>query len=197
MHSLMTRLEDEVASRVAARVRAARTRQRWTLDELAGRSGVSRRLLVAIEQANANPSLSTLLKLASALGISLAALVEDQPDEGPVRVVGHEQAQTLWSTERGSFARLLVGHGPLELWAFTLAAGDRRDGPPHRAGSLELLTVDAGALTLEVADSRVEVVAGDCAWFDATRPHAYRNQTADRVRFTLAVLEPGSGAPAP
>jgi transcriptional regulator with XRE-family HTH domain len=37
-------------------VRAGRAQRRWTLDELAAGSGVSRRLIVQIKQADANPS---------------------------------------------------------------------------------------------------------------------------------------------
>ena len=97
---------------------------------------------------------------------------------------------TLWSTPAGSSARLLVSHGPLELWSWTLAPGDRRTSDPHRPGSLELLSVQTGTVALEVGDHRVEVPAGDGAWFDATLPHAYANPAATTATFTLVVLEP-------
>jgi quercetin dioxygenase-like cupin family protein len=68
--------------------------------------------------------------------------------------------------------------------------GDRRISQPHRPGSLELLTVHAGTVELEVDDHRVAISAGDSAWFDATRPHAYSNPAATAASFTLVVLEP-------
>jgi len=58
--------QERVAAGIASRVRGERARRGWTLDELAARSAVSRRLLVQIEHADANPSLATLLKLAAA-----------------------------------------------------------------------------------------------------------------------------------
>lgn len=179
-----------VTSHIAARVRAGRAQNRWTLDELAARSGVSRRLLVGIEQADANPSLSTLLKLAAALGTSLSALLEEQPPDRLLGVVPQRDAKTLWSTDAGSCARLLVSRGPLELWTWTLQPGDRRDSEPHRSRSLELLTVDVGKLTLEVGHERAEVTAHESAWFDPTLPHAYGNHTTTQTTFTLVVLEP-------
>jgi len=124
----MSQTQEDVAEGIASRVRAARTGRRWTLDELAARSGVSRRMLVQIEHAGANPSLATLLKLAAALDITLTDLVSEQPDDEPVAVVSGHDARTLWSTPAGSSARLIVGHGPLELWSWTLACGDRRAG---------------------------------------------------------------------
>jgi transcriptional regulator with XRE-family HTH domain len=182
--------QDHVAAEIASRVRAERAQRRWTLDELAARSTVSRRLLVQIEQAEANPSLATLLKLAAALGVTLTELLSEEPDDRPVAVVREQDATTLWSTPAGSSARLLVSHGSLELWSWTLQPGDRRTSEPHRPGSLELLTVQTGTVALDVGDHHVEIPTGDSAWFDATRPHAYANPGASAATFILVVLEP-------
>jgi transcriptional regulator with XRE-family HTH domain len=187
---LVAASQDLIASQIAERVRTARGQRGWTLDQFAARSGLSRRLLVGIEQTDANPSLSTLLKLATALGISLTELLDDQSEDRPVGLVTQDEAITLWSTDAGSLARLLVSRGPLELWAWTLEPGDRRDSNPHRPGAVELLAVQDGTLTLEVGDDRIEVRAGDNAWFEATHPHAYKNETANPTKFTLVVLEP-------
>lgn len=183
--------QERVASEIAARVRAARTERRWTLDDLAARSTVSRRLLVQIEHGDANPSLATLLKLAAALGITLTELVADDPETAPVAVVAGEDAMTLWSTRAGSAARLLVSHGATELWSWTLAPSDRRDSGPHRPGSVELITVETGTVALDVGHHRAEVPAGDSAWFDATLPHGYANPDPTiTAAFTLVVFEP-------
>src|SRR5436305_791271 len=83
--------------------------------------------------------LATLLKLAAALGVTLTELLGSQPLDRPVAVVSRHDAMTLWSTPHGGAACLLVSHGPLELWTWTLQPGDRRTSLPHRAGALELL----------------------------------------------------------
>jgi transcriptional regulator with XRE-family HTH domain len=182
--------QEHVVAEIASRVRAERARRRWTLDELAARSTVSRRLLVQIEHGEANPSLATLLRLAAALGLTLTELLSAEPEPRPVGVVSGQDAMTLWSTPAGSSARLLVSHGPLELWSWMLKPGDRRASEPHRPGSLELLIVQTGNVTLDVGVDRVEVAAGESAWFDATRPHAYTNPGAGAATFILVVLEP-------
>jgi transcriptional regulator with XRE-family HTH domain len=182
--------QDRVTAEIAARVRIERAQRRWTLDELAARSGVSRRLLVQIEHADANPSLATLLKLAAAFGVTLTDLIAEKPEPQPVALVPAHDAMTLWSTPAGSSARLLVSHGVLELWSWTLAPGDRRASEPHRPGSLELLAVQTGTVALDVGEQRIEIPAGDSAWFEATWPHAYINSSAAVATFTLVVLEP-------
>jgi transcriptional regulator with XRE-family HTH domain len=181
--------QERVAAEIASRVRVERAKRRWTLDELAARSTVSRRLLVQIEHGEANPSLATLLKLAAGLGVTLTELLSEEPEPRPVGVVSGQEAMTLWSTPAGSSARLLVSHGPLELWSWTLSPGDRRTSEPHRPGSLELLTVQTGSVALDVGEDHVEVPAGESAWFDATRHHAYSNPGATAATFTLVVLE--------
>ena len=186
----MSTNQERVATEIASRVRAERARRQWTLDELAERSTVSRRLLVQIEHAEANPSLATLLKLAAALGVTLTELISEEPEARPVAVMSRHDAMTLWSTPAGSAARLLVSHGSLELWSWTLQPGDRRASEPHRTGSLELLTVQTGTVALVVGDHHVEIATGDSAWFDATWPHAYTNPGATVATFTLVVLEP-------
>ena len=111
-----------LARRLGSGLRARRTGRGWTLDEASERLGVSRRLLVQIEQAEANPSLSTLLRVAAGFGIGLSDLL---PTEGRPAVVVHDRDRSvpLWRTSSGSEARLLVATAALELWDWRLEPG--------------------------------------------------------------------------
>src|SRR5687767_6393550 len=60
--------EDAMAAAVAQRITALRKAQDFTFDALARRAGVAKGTLVQIEQERANPSISTLCRLAIALG---------------------------------------------------------------------------------------------------------------------------------
>ena len=71
------------------------------LDEFALQSGVSRRLNIQIEQAQANPSIGTLLRLAEAFGLTLGALLGEEP----AQTYSEEPAQTspaLNAPEKGA-----------------------------------------------------------------------------------------------
>ena len=61
---------------IGQRVRQHRTARGWTLDELADRSGVSRRMVITIEHGEGNPSIATLLRISGALGVGLPVLVD-------------------------------------------------------------------------------------------------------------------------
>ncbi|GAA3269647.1 helix-turn-helix transcriptional regulator [Paenarthrobacter aurescens] len=61
---------------IGARVKQERQSRGWTLDQLADAAGVSRRMIINVEQGAANPSVGTLLRISDALGVGLPSLVE-------------------------------------------------------------------------------------------------------------------------
>ncbi|MYR28145.1 MULTISPECIES: XRE family transcriptional regulator [unclassified Streptomyces] len=177
---------------LARNVRHWRTERGHTLDALAARAGVSRGMIVQIEQARTNPSLGTVVKVADALGVSIPTLLDQVP--GPrVRIVPEEDAVVLWRTGAGSSGVLRAGTeapGPLELWTWRLAPGEEHSSEAHPAGTRELLHVTAGELTLVVGEESHRVPTGSGAVFAADAPHAYRNEGATVTEATMAVSVP-------
>ena len=183
---------DEVAAAIARNARELRTERQWSLDHLATRSGVSKGMLVQIEQARTNPSIGTLCRLADAFGVTLAQLVE-LTDGGLVRVVDASEVVRLWTGSEGSSGDLLVGTDRsehVELWRWHLATGDEHDSDGHVAGTRELISVLSGTLTLEVGDGEHHVHAGGAVLFDADRPHRYRNTHKRPLDLVLVVVQP-------
>ena len=84
-----------VNEQIGARVRQHRTGRGWTLDDLADRSGVSRRMLITIEHGEGNPSIATLLRIGDALGVGLPVLV-DVERSSALTVTAAGQAPVLW-----------------------------------------------------------------------------------------------------
>lgn len=183
---------DQLTQSLARNLKRWRGERGFTLDALAARSGVSRGMIIQIEQARTNPSVGTTVKLADALGVSITTLLDHE--QGPhVRVVPAEQAVRMWSTPAGSHSTLLVGteaRGPLELWTWSLMPGDVSASDPHPDGTTELLHVTAGELTMEVDGVAHQVPAGMSAVFESNVPHAYRNDGEEPVEMTMAVSVP-------
>ena len=182
---------DDVNAAVGRNVRGHRTRLAWTLEDLAARAGVSKGMLLQVEQARTNPSVATICRLATALGVSVASLVE--APEGPsVRVVRADEGVTLWTGgNKDSAARLMVGSGTsqqVELWDVRMVPGDGFSSEGHPTGTRELLLVIEGELTLELDGVPHLVCAGDAIAFVADRPHAYRNQGTSPLRYALSVI---------
>ena len=183
--------QEAIGEAVARTVRALRAGHGWSLDELAGRAGVSKGVLVGLEQGRGNPNLGTLIRISDALGVPLTRLVqvEEQP---PIRMFPPDRHVVLWEGERGGTGTLLGGSDPrpsLEMWRWELRPGEVRESDAHVPGTKEIVYVERGALTLEV-DGRSDVVtAGAAAVFVGDRPHAYANRGKDDVHFIMAVLD--------
>lgn len=185
-----------MASTIGARVSQERRSRGWTLDHLAEASGVSRRMVVNVEHGETNPSVGTLLRISDALGVGLPALVEP-PQPKPVQVTRLGAGATLWSSESGGRGVLVAGTNPpdvLELWDWTLGPGDRHISEAHTPGTKELVQVQEGMITVEVADQSVILDSGDAVSFPGDVAHAYVNPHPKPARFSLAVFEPGVGA---
>lgn len=124
---------DQLSQALGRNLKHWRAERGLTLDALAERAGVSRGMIIQIEQARTNPSVGTTVKLADALGVGIATLLDFE--RGPqVRIVSGEQTVRMWSTPAGSDASLLVGsdtEGPRELWSWTLMPGDESASDAH------------------------------------------------------------------
>jgi transcriptional regulator with XRE-family HTH domain len=188
--------ELEVSGAIAARVRARRVDRGWTLDELARRSKVSRRMLVNVEQGHASPSIATLLRISDALGVGLPALVDTaRPPALKVTHVG--QAPVLWRGPFGGQATLVAATAPpdvVELWDWTLLPGEEHVSEPHTTGTRELLLVLAGVVELRVGPAVHHLSAGDSVTFHGDQPHGYADPVAaEPARFVLTVFQPRLG----
>ncbi len=179
---------------IGERVRQHRTARGWTLDELADRSGVSRRMLINIEHGDGNPSIATLLRISDALGVGLPVLVDVQRPHA-LTITAAGQAPVLWHGPRGGQALLVAGTEPpdvVELWDWTLHPGEEHTSDPHSTGTRELLLVLDGQVDLRVGHSTERLSVGDSAAFAGNVAHSYATPTdaATPARFALTVFQP-------
>lgn len=182
---------ERVSTTVSQNMKLFRRQNGLTLDELSRKSGVSKGMLVEIEKGSANPSIATLCRAATALGVSVADFV-GVASSVPVRIVLPEDASTLWHGPKGGTATLLVGtHGPdeIELWRWTMFPGEIFESPGHSPGTLELLNVEAGELTLRLEESEHVLQAGSSVLARTEDKHAYLNCGTSELRFVMAVAE--------
>src|ERR1700742_595622 len=99
----MSIIGDDIDTAVAARIRGERTARRWSLDDLAERSSVSKAMISKIERGEASPTAALLGRLAAAFGLTLSALLAETeiPVRGPVRGAD----QTLWRDPATGYIR--------------------------------------------------------------------------------------------
>jgi transcriptional regulator with XRE-family HTH domain len=186
-----------VNEQIGARVRQHRTARGWTLEELADRSGVSRRMLITIEHGEGNPSIATLLRISDALGIGLPVLVDVERPHA-VTVTSAGQAPVLWRGPHGGQGLLVAGTEPpdvVELWDWVLQPGEAHTTEAHSAGTRELLLVLDGEVELRVGDRIERLGVGDSVVFAGDVPHGYAAPAGATAlaRFALTVFQPHVG----
>src|SRR5262249_9268211 len=187
----------DLGGALARTLQSLRAERGWSLDQLAARSGVSKGVLVALEQARSNPNLATLARISDAFGVPVTYLV-DVPAEPSVRVTGPDQARTLWQGPAGGAGDTLAAPGAppaggtgtiiaateapwaAELWSWTVMPGESFGGDAHAPATREMVWVQEGTLTLTVAGARHQVGPGQCARFPAGLPHGYTNEGTER-----------------
>jgi transcriptional regulator with XRE-family HTH domain len=186
-----------VNEQIGARVRQHRTGRGWTLDDLADRSGVSRRMLITIEHGDGNPSIATLLRISDALGVGLPVLV-DVERSSSLTLTAAGRAPVLWRGPRGGRGVLVAGTQEpdvVELWDWALEPGEAHATEAHSAGTRELLLVLAGEVELRVGDRTERLGVGDSVRFAGDVAHGYTAPAGATTpaRFALTVFQPGVG----
>ena len=185
-----------LAAAIGDRVRQERQAHGWTLDQLADTAGVSRRMVINVEQGAANPSVGILLRISDALGVGLPALVQP-PEPKQLSVTRRGEGAALWTSPAGGRGVLVAGTEPpdvVELWDWTLGPGDEHTSEEHTPATKELVHVREGTVVVTVADQAVTLEAGDAMAFPGDLAHSYANPGTAPARFSLAVYEPGVGA---
>lgn len=183
---------ENVSAAVSQRIKSLRKDSGLSLDELSKRSGVSKGMLVEIEKGGANPSIAILCKVAAAFGISVADIVS-VAESAAARLIMPEEVPTLWEGPEGGTARLLAGtSGPdmIELWRWVMRPGESYETEGHPRGTLELLHVESGKLTLSVNESTLVVPESHSAVARTDAPHRYANEEPCELLFTMTVFEP-------
>jgi transcriptional regulator with XRE-family HTH domain len=183
---------ETIDERLAARLAELRKQRGWSLEDLAGHSGVSRSTLSRLERGEVSPTASLLGKLCTAYGWTMSRLLAEV-ESAPAVVRAAEQA--VWRDAASGFTRRMVSppHPGLraEIIEGVLDPGaDIRYDAPSVPGLEQHVWILAGSLEL-TADGRAhELGAGDCLRFrlwDGTRFH---NRGPGPVRYAVALVTP-------
>ncbi|HTT53499.1 MAG TPA: XRE family transcriptional regulator [Streptosporangiaceae bacterium] len=186
----------DITAALARTLQTLRAERGWSLDQLAARSGVSKGVLVAVEQGRSNPNLATLARISDAFGVPVTRLVEVATEPG-VQISGATDSRVLWRGPAGGTGTIIAATDPpwaAEFWRWTVQPGEGWGGDAHTPATRELAWVESGTLTLTVAGTAYQISAGQCARFSGGLPHSYRNDgTAPLVLTMIVVVPPAPG----
>src|SRR4029079_3053986 len=105
-------LADTITPHLGDRVRQLRATRGWSLQMLAGASGVSRSMLSQIEREQANPTLAVTLRIAQAFGMTLGDLVQIPDASSTITVIRADDRAYHYRSDKHCRIRTL---SPLNL----------------------------------------------------------------------------------
>jgi transcriptional regulator with XRE-family HTH domain len=169
---------DDVIAGIGVKIRLLRQGQGLSLQQLADRSGVSAASIHKIERNSMVPTITILMKLATALDRSVSYLIDEDGDQASSAVlVRAKDRDTLFASRKGVHMENIAG--PLGRFALTAAlvtiapAADSGRTALAYPGE-ELIFVLNGSLEFEIERTFV-VRQGDSLHLQADRPHRWRN----------------------
>ena len=178
---------EDVALNLATNMKQLREARAITQQQVAKLAGIPRPTWANLESGGANPTISVLVKVAAALGVSVEELISPPRASGKLF-----RAAPLPPRKRGQVPvrRLLpepvVG---FEIERMELVAGGHMTGIPHTPGTREYLTCESGRVELMESGTRWVLEPGDVVVFRGDQKHGYRNVGRGRaVAYSVVAL---------
>lgn len=166
---------------VGKNLRRLRTRRGHSLERLAKQSGVSRAMLGQIETGKSVPTIGLLWKVAIALNVPFANLLETTDARGTV-LLRRKDSKLLTSSQGQFTSRALFPFDSgrrVEFYELRIAPLHREEAEAHAPGTRENLFVARGTVEVTAGSDRpVTVEEGDAILFDADVTHTYKNMVA-------------------
>jgi transcriptional regulator with XRE-family HTH domain len=197
MDDPVTQAPRDINVHIAARVRALRAELGLSLDALAARCAVSRSTLSLIERGETSPTAVVLDKVATGLGVALAALFDDVTR--PSSPVSRGRDRPSWQDPQTGYARCNISPNvasPLQIVDVVLPAGAHvayetgaRDVSLHQQ-----VWVQEGSIEVTVGSVTHRLAEDDCLAMRLDAPIAFRNPTPEPARYIVVLATEPSRA---
>ena len=180
---------DELSSRIALAVQAARLERALSPAQLAEASGVSRVMISKIERNEAQPTAALLSRLATSLGLTLSGLIAraEAPDSRLARRADHP----VYTDSETGFSRIALSPGAssaVELVEVSLPPGAEVAYPADSYRFIDQqLWVLSGRLHFQEGDELHELDEGDCLQLGPPSDCVFRNPGLEPCRYLVAL----------
>ena len=175
----------ETVSAIGPRLRKLRRERGLSLQQLATRASLSAAAIHKIESNGMTPTITTLLKLATALNKSVSYFIDEGESPRAVELVKREDRPPVFTSKQGLKLHNISGrYGP-----FFLAGAEAEIEPrawsgeePMEHPGEELVLVTKGTLEFTIEERSYRLRPGDSIHFRTNRPHSWRNPTSSSAR---------------
>jgi transcriptional regulator with XRE-family HTH domain len=157
------------------RIRLIRKEQKRTQEDIAKLCGFTKSMLSKIESGGAMPAVSTLMKIAGALGVKVSDLLEEQSGSDTVMVsAGQYEDVSKWiKTNKGYsfFAFASTRHSKMMQPYIFVARRGEINAHTFSHGGEEFIYVISGKMRYKVGNTDYEMSAGDGLYFNSLQEH--------------------------
>ncbi len=175
--------------RIGPQLRAARLRRKLSLEQVAGATGLTKGFLSQLERDMTAASVASLVRLCSALHISIGSLFEPsgtmltRDDEAPAINFGGSGVSEQLLTPRES--------GDLQVIRSRVAPGGGSGDEPYALDAkAEVVYLLEGELVVTVDAEVYSLAAGDTLTFSPRQLHSWSNPSATADAVVLWALAP-------
>lgn len=188
----------DIHSHIATRVRELRKTRRYTLDELAELSGVSRSMISLIEREETSPTAAVLNKLADALGVTLAALFSEESRGAAELPLARFADQQVWKDSASGYVRRHVSPSgyasPIDLVEVLFPPGKTVafDNVARNIETHQQVWVLEGEMKITAGESTWHLRTGDCLAMLLGQSVVFHNPTRKPARYALALTTSAS-----
>jgi transcriptional regulator with XRE-family HTH domain len=178
---------------ISGQIRSLRRTRSLTLDELARTTGLSKGFLSRIERGEKAPSVATVMKLADALGVSVAELFGEKVEDAAIHVVRADARSTVKSSpQKGSYTFAALSkpgtRHKIESFVIYPSADFSSEGHITHGGEEALLVLD-GKIEVSVSDRNIPLSVGDYLQFPGHLKHRIRRLSRSAAALVIIALE--------
>jgi transcriptional regulator with XRE-family HTH domain len=185
---------ERIVGSIGLKVFSLRKRMGLSLQQLGERSDVSAAAIHKIEQGGMVPTITTLLKIAGALGRPVSYFVEEDVGRDDVAVLTPpDEDRPVYTSHKGITLNSISGPYGRFLLAgarATVAPGANSGRKPMQHPGEELVHVIEGQLEFTVTGQLYQVRIGSTLHFRGDQPHTWRNPGTTEAHAVWMALRP-------
>jgi transcriptional regulator with XRE-family HTH domain len=185
---------ERIVGSIGLKVFSLRKRMGLSLQQLGERSDVSAAAIHKIEQGGMVPTITTLLKIAGALGRPVSYFVEEDVGRDDVAVLTPlDENRPVFTSHKGIALNSISGPYGRFLLAgarATVAPGASSGRKPMQHPGEELVYVTDGLLEFTVTGQLYRVEVGSTLHFRGDQPHTWRNPGTTQAHAVWMALRP-------
>lgn len=172
---------------VGERLRKMRQDEGLSVRTLAAKAGFSPSFISQVENGQASPSISSLERIASVLGMSLGRFFSTDSHSSPsvARASERERLTSSWSKAEIEVLSAGDSSSNLESVMITIAPGGRSGKQPYAHPGEEIAIVFDGEVQLTLGEKKHCLGRGDSVSFSSKLPHLWENPGPHTVQIII------------